>query len=270
VFTGIDGGVARLAEELTTRLTDDGVTIHLGAEVIGLHQVTGGWRLTMNNPLPAPDDRDKLDVDAVVLALPAPAAASLLAIAGRRPGLGASGPAIAELARLTAGIETADVAVVACAVPTAITGNVAGSGVLVPPSERRAVKAITLASSKWAWIRRRNPDVDVLRLSLGRHRDGRVLELDDDELTAVAVRDASAILGVDLRPATTRVVRWTESLPQYAVGHRARVQRMGSLLSDVPGLAICGSMIDGVGVPACIAAAGAAANSIRAQWTMTP
>ena len=60
------------------------------------------------------------------------------------------------------------------------------------------------------------------------------------------------------------MTRWGGGLPQYAVGHLDRVRRLRAAVDAVPGLAVCGAALDGVGVPACIAAAGLAAARIRA------
>jgi oxygen-dependent protoporphyrinogen oxidase len=53
-------------------------------------------------------------------------------------------------------------------------------------------------------------------------------------------------------------------LPQYAVGHLERVARVRAAVAAVPGLAICGAVMDGIGVPACIAAAFRAADEVVA------
>ena len=49
----------------------------------------------------------------------------------------------------------------------------------------------------------------------------------------------------------SRVTRWGGGLPQYAVGHPARVRRIRAALAGLPGLAVAGAAYDGVGVPAC-------------------
>ena len=54
---------------------------------------------------------------------------------------------------------------------------------------------------------------------------------------------------------TGAVTRWGGGLPQYLVGHRDLVERLRADLAAVPGLAVCGAALDGVGVAACIASA---------------
>jgi protoporphyrinogen/coproporphyrinogen III oxidase len=58
------------------------------------------------------------------------------------------------------------------------------------------------------------------------------------------------------------VQRWGGGLPQYAVGHVARVARIRDALLAVPGVAVCGAAYDGVGIPAVIGSARRAAAMI--------
>jgi protoporphyrinogen/coproporphyrinogen III oxidase len=124
-----------------------------------------------------------------------------------------------------------------------------GSGVLVPRSEGRLVKAVTYASRKWPH-HAAHPRF-LLRASVGRIDDPRGLELDDDELAErvdAEVRWMSAIRA----PAVERlVVRWHDALPQYDVGHVQRADRIRALLEGLPpGLHLGGASLDGVGLTA--------------------
>ena len=47
-------------------------------------------------------------------------------------------------------------------------------------------------------------------------------------------------------------MRWGGGLPQYLVGHPARVTAVRAAVGEVPGLAVAGAAYEGVGVPACI------------------
>jgi hypothetical protein len=65
-------------------------------------------------------------------------------------------------------------------------------------------------------------------------------------------------------PADIRVSRWGGGLPQYTVGHIGRVARIRAAVAAQPGLAVCGASYDGIGIPACIASARAAADQVIA------
>ncbi len=137
-----------------------------------------------------------------------------------------------------------------------------GSGFLVPPVDGRTIKAATFASRKWGWIAEENPDLAVVRTSVGRHGETEILHRDDDELVELSRHDLKAATGLDAAPVAARVTRWDDGLPQYPVGHHARVARVREHLAGLSGLAVCGAAYDGVGVPACIASAYAAADQI--------
>jgi oxygen-dependent protoporphyrinogen oxidase len=223
--------------------------------VRGLERTAGGrWRLHLG-PVP---DHAHLDVDAVVVAVPPRPASRLLA------------DACPQAAAVLAPIEAASVALVIAVVGREVLAGLPGSGVLVPPVEGRAVKAMTFASAKWRWVAGLDERLAVARFSLGRQGEEAVLQRDDADLAALALADAADLLGRPLPAVATRVVRWGGGIPQPAVGHVGRVAQLRAAVAAVPGLAVCGAALDGVGVPACIAAATAAAAKIGADLDRAP
>jgi oxygen-dependent protoporphyrinogen oxidase len=243
VFMGIEGGIGTLPLAVAQAVRARGGEIVTGAPVTGLRREPDGWRVVTG-------DRT-LRADAVVVAVPARAAADLLR---------AEVPAAAsELAA----VEYASMALVTLAYRRAGTALPAGSGFLVPPVDGRTIKASTFASHKWAWIADQDPDVLVLRTSVGRYGETEILQREDTDLVEVSRHDLEAATGLTATPLATRVTRWTDGLPQYPVGHHARVARIRDHLGKVPGLAVCGAAYDGVGIPACIASAYAAVDQIH-------
>ena len=81
-------------------------------------------------------------------------------------------------------------------------------------------------------------------------------------VSIVEVPLAAGWIGRPVRAVATHVVRWGGALPQYAVGHAASMSEVQEDVAAVPGLAICGAMLDGIGIPACAAAARAAAARV--------
>ena len=246
VFAGLTGGVGRLPLVLASRLAALGVQIRTGVTVRGLERTPTGWRL-VTGPVPAPEE---VSADAVVLAVPpAPAARLLRNVVPL---------AAAELAQ----VATASVGLVTALVPREALARVPGSGILVPPIEGHPVKAATFSSAKWGWVDALDADHVAVRASLGRAGEEAVLQRDDAELAALALADLSRLLGRELRPTATRVVRWGGALPQPAVGHAQAMERVDAAVAGVPGLAVCGAAVAGVGIPACIGAAGLAARRV--------
>ncbi len=257
VFAGIRGGVGRLPDAVAAACRAAGATVRPDAMVRELRRWPGGWRLVLG---PARQPEEML-ASAVVVAVPASAASRLLG--------GVAPEAAVELGA----IEYASVGLVTVAVPAEeVTGRLSGTGFLSPPTEGHTAKAATWSSAKWAWLAESAGDLAVLRASVGRHREVVDLQRDDDELVDLAVADLSEALRTQLHPVGSRVTRWGGALPQYAVGHLDRVARVRRAVAEHPGLAVCGAAYGGVGVPACIASARAAADRVLAgldaqrQW----
>ncbi|MEV4231193.1 protoporphyrinogen oxidase [Streptomyces bobili] len=244
VFMGIEGGVGSLPPAVAASVEARGGEIRTRACVSALRrEPAGGWHVTVG-------DRS-LHADGVIVAAPAPVAAALLAVA--------SPEAAAELRT----VEYASMALITLAYRRSGTAALPdGSGFLVPPVDGRTIKASTFASQKWDWIADQDPEVAVLRTSVGRHGETAILERSDAELVDVSRQDLKAATGLDATPLETGVTRWTDGLPQYPVGHHARVARIREHVGKLPGLAVCGAPYDGVGIPACIASAYAAVDQI--------
>jgi protoporphyrinogen/coproporphyrinogen III oxidase len=241
VFGALRGGYAVLVDALAT-----GVDVRLSTTVRALNRLADGWRLVLG------PDQGVLDVDAVVLAVPAPAAARLLA-------------EVVPTAATAAGeIELASSVVVALAYREGdATRLPATSGVLVAAGEPVSIKAATHSSRKWPHLTASATDGLVrLRASLGRFGEEATLQADDAELVARARADLATLAGITAAPVAVHVQRWGGGLPQYGVGHLDRVRAIDDVVAGVPGLAVAGAALHGVGVPACVGTARAAAERV--------
>ncbi|NDZ83776.1 protoporphyrinogen oxidase, partial [Streptomyces sp. SID10853] len=221
--------------------------ILLHRPVLELRRTPDGWLIRTGGA----DGGRRIEADAVVLAVPAWAASALLA--DEAPA------ASAELAA----VEYASMSLVTLAFRRTELTLPESTGFLVPPVDGHAIKASTFSSRKWAWSDA-DPDLVVLRTSLGRHGDEEHLHREDTDLVDLSLRDLGEAVGLTAKPVATEVTRWIGGLPQYPVGHLARVARVREAVAALPGLRICGAAYDGVGIPACIAGAGRAAKEITA------
>ena len=103
----------------------------------------------------------------------------------------------------------------------------------------------------------------MVRASLGRAGDAAVLQLADPALVARTFAEARTIPGwAGAELVAGAVTRWGGALPQYRVGHRDLVARLRADLAVVPGLAVAGAALDGVGIAACLGSADAAVAKI--------
>ncbi|MFF6786822.1 protoporphyrinogen oxidase [Streptomyces sp. NPDC012510] len=269
VFMGIEGGVGGLPHAVAEAVRARGAEILTRTPVTELRrEPSGGWRIVTEGSgnlgiagsagsagstgnAEGNAGTGVLHADAVVVAVPAPAAARLLR---------AEAP---EAAAELSAVEYASMALVTLAYRRADITLPDGSGFLVPPVDGRTIKASTFASQKWGWIADQNPDLLILRTSVGRYGETAILDHDDAHLVDVSRHDLREATGLTATPLETRVTRWDDGLPQYPVGHHARVARVREHLGKLPGLAVCGAAYDGVGIPACVASAAAAVDEIH-------
>ena len=232
VFGAVAGGYRVLLDELAVRAGVQWVP----TAIDHMYADFDGWTIA--------DDTDRTwRADGVVVAVPAPAATALLADIAPRS------------AAAAARIPVASSAVLAMAVP-ARTPFPPQSGVLVASGEDLHSKAITLSSRKWGV----GGDAELLRMSFGRFGDDIARNTSDEHLVAWAVEDLHAVFGIGVEPLEVMVHRWIDALPQYGPGHAELAAEIRAGLP--PGLAVAGNYLDGVGVPACVAAAGAAAARV--------
>lgn len=259
VFGTLAGGLSTLVE---AAVTASGATVRRDAAVRELTPTGTGWRLTVG-PTRDPDDGSRsrrggrraelessmVDVDAVVLAVPARPAARLLA-----------GPAPAVAAGVGA-LDYASVALVTMALPQPLLPEL--SGFLVPSTEGLLIKAATFFTTKWGHLRR--PDgLALVRASVGRYGEEAHLQRPDADLAATVHRELSAVLGTPLpAPVDGHVQRWGGALPQYAPGHADRLAAARTALRAAhPTLVLAGAGYDGVGIPVCVRSGETAAEEI--------
>jgi oxygen-dependent protoporphyrinogen oxidase len=248
VFAGLVGGLGLLPAAVAGSA---GLDVRTGATVRDLARATeGGWNLVVGSTR----DPEVLHADAVVLATPARATGRLLSDVVPDAAL--------ELAR----IEYASMAIITLAFRARDFPETHGSGFLVPPVDKQSVKAATYSFAKWDWVREAGADEDllVMRCSIGRHREEEVLQRPDEEVVQLALEDLADAIGLSVRPVDWHVQRWGGALPQYAVGHVDRVRNIRASVAAAGGLAVCGAAYDGLGIPACVASAEAAATQVLA------
>jgi oxygen-dependent protoporphyrinogen oxidase len=232
VFGAVDGGYAVLVDELVGRAGIRWTQV----AVDQVNRAPRGWELV-------DDEGRPWNADGVVLAVPAPWLSRL--VAGVAPRTAAAARRIA----------VASTALVALALPGGIPLP-EQSGVLVASGEPLRAKAITLSSRKWG----QRGNVELVRLSYGRFGDDLARSAGDEDLLSWALQDLAAVFGVNVEPVDCHVHRWIDAMPQYGPGHHDLVAELRAGLP--PTLALAGGYLDGIGVPACVAAATRAAASL--------
>lgn len=179
------------------------------------------------------------DVDAVVLATPPSATASMVRQADP------------ELGQTLDGIPDAPVAVVHFGFPeTALADHPPGFGFLVPRGEGLRVLGTLWPSQIF---RGRAPQGRrLLTTMIGGAHDPEALQLTDGQLVDIVRRDLRAAMEIQIRPYFVRVFRHERGIPQYTVGHLQRLERIRARLRDHEGLFVTGNGYHGIAVGACI------------------
>lgn len=223
-------------------------------------EALAGEALTEQSPSGHETTPVALDSRFVIVATPGASALELLAP------LGEDFAALADLDwPAPAAVELATLVVDA----PALDAHPRGTGVLVAAATPGvSAKALTHVSAKWAWVAEAaGPGRHVLRLSYGRYNETNPAEgLSDEEFQALALQDASTILGVELDPAAVRGFArtpWHNALSPATLGARERNRQVRDTVDTTPGLELTGAWLAGTGLASVIPDALAAASRTR-------
>ena len=246
---GLVGGMGRLVEALVARLDALGADVRTGVEVTALTRADDAWRVEMA-------DCEPLEADGVVLATSEPVARALAA------------PHAAALDTTPARAPVVEVVTLVVASPE-LDAAPRGSGVLVVPGVR-AAKALTHSTAKWGWVAdAAGPGLHVIRVSFGAQgEEPATATLDDDGAAMLALREAAALLGVELEPAQLRGAhreRYVQAQPGATIGRAAATAAARAAIAAVPGLGAVGAWLAGTGLAQVVPDARAEADRIRSS-----
>ena len=237
LFVTFADGMEEFIRVLASRLPAD--ALRLKHRVASVTREGAGWCVGMA-------DGSAAAVDAVIIASESHQAARMVRYTD--PGL----------SHLLEGIPYASSATVTLAWRRAdIPHPLDGFGFVVPQVERRPIIACTFSSVKYAG---RAPDgFALLRVFAGGALNEAVTGSDDDTLARIARAELGELLGVQAPPLFSRVSRYPKAMPQYHVGHLARIEAIEGCLRAHPGLALVGGAYRGVGIADCVRSAEEAA-----------
>jgi len=238
-LTSFDQGMSVLTDTLAGKL---GSRIHLQSPVSSVSRNGAGYTLHM---------ADGPDQESEVLILAVPAYVQSRILQDYEPGL----------AGLLDGIQYPALSVVCFGYSKARIGpHLDGFGFLVPSREQRSILGTIIDSNVFPG---RAPDGSVLyRSMVGGARTPQLADLPDEQLTDRIKADLKDITGLTAEPEFTRIFRHTKAIPQYNVGHAARLEAIGQILSRHPGLVLTGNAFRGVSLNDCIVNAWKTAESL--------
>ncbi len=242
LFLSFDRGMQVLTDSLSAKLPNSSLRLNNRVKRLSLDSSTKQWAVRLQSG-------DGLNADGICMALPAQASAALLRETDEGLARELSSITYESTATINFGFNRSD-----------ITHALNGFGFVVPLIERRSLLACTFSSVKFAG---RAPEGQVLlRAFVGGALQPEMFALDKDEMQLKVLADLRDLLGVRAAPLFTTVTKWRESMPQYHLGHLARVDRINKLVASITGLSLAGNGYTGVGIPDCIRSGEAAADNL--------
>ena len=246
LFTSLKSGMQQMTDALISRIPKG--VFRLGVRVEAVKPESGKWLVVSNGRTE--------EFDAVVIATPAQAAAAIL-------------PTQPELTTELSAIPYTSSMTVVLGYDQNVRGALpAGFGFLVPRTEGRKILAATFVHNKFP--HRAPENRAIIRCFLGGRVAEEMFEHGESDIATAVEAELRSILGLSVAPLFTRVYKWRKAMAQYTVGHSARVDRIRSLLSQSPGLALAGNAYSGIGVPDCVRTGTEAAASVMAGLGFEP
>jgi len=184
-------------------------------------------------------DRHQLSCDKLVIASPAGPAAELVRGISDR------------LSDLLEEITYPGLAILSLAYDeSSIATPLDGFGFLVPPCEQKNILGCVWNSSLF---KGRAPDGKALvTVFIGGAGNADVVRRADDELLSIAHGELQKVLGISSEPTLVAITRYERAIPQYNLGHYARVRQIESILEGLPELRLIGNYLHGVSTGDCI------------------
>lgn len=245
LFATLDSGLQALVDTLVRQLPVG--TIRLGCPVAGVAREAQRWTIRLQ-------DGTDLEANGVILAVPAFQAAVLTHDLDN------------DLARELEAIPYASSVTINLAYQKeSIPHPLDGFGFVVPACEGRTIIACSFSSVKFA--NRAPSGHALLRAFAGGALQPEPFEWDDERLLAAVRHDLKELLGIESTPLWSHVVRHPRSMPQYHVGHLARLETLEHRLLRWPTLKLAGNAYRGVGIPDAIRSGEAAADTLLAELT---
>ncbi|MBM4764178.1 protoporphyrinogen oxidase [Bacillus sp. B15-48] len=240
IFITISSGLQSFAEAIEAKLEPDSVL--KGTRVDKISKEEAGYKLKLSNG-------ETWKADSILVTTPHESAIQMFSDYD-------------ELFEGFKDIPSTSVATVSMAFPAeVIKKDIDGTGFVVSRNSDKTITACTWTHKKWPHS---TPKGKVLlRCYVGRPGDEAIVEQPDNEMIKIVLEDLSKAMDITADPEFTVVSRWKESMPQYIVGHKQRVESVKtSLKSELPGVYIAGSSYEGIGIPDCIDQGEAAVTNI--------
>jgi oxygen-dependent protoporphyrinogen oxidase len=247
VFTTLASGLGTLVDRIFQVLPP--ASVRLSSPVLALDSPAEGWALETA--------MGREHFDRVLLATPLDTTRRLLA---SLPTADPQRAATLLPADAASGLVVA-LGYTAQATPAPIIPNGFGFLVAARPATSHSLLACTFLHQKFP---NRAPEgATLLRAFFASSAAEELSPYSDDEIAGIARDQLTALLGPIPEHADVTIVRrWPHSLPQYEVGHLARITQFNLCVSKLRGLVVAGNALRGVGLPDLVRDATHAAHAL--------
>jgi oxygen-dependent protoporphyrinogen oxidase len=199
-------------------------------------------------------DNFRIEVDAVILALPAYRSAALMQTFAPETAAELESIPYESMATVNLIYRKSD-----------IPDSFNGVGFVVPKIEKTKLCACTNVNLKFEG--RTSEDTVILRAFVGGGLYQEAFDVDDKTLEKNVLEELNQILRMDARPIHVQIRRYRKSMPQYETGHLEKIRRIDQSLTNIPGLYLTGNAYEGIGIPDCIAQAEKKSKELAAYLT---
>jgi len=232
IFTTPQNGLGEITDALVNSLHKAGVNLHSNSPAQSVRQVNNSFAIGLVNG-------QAIQTGHLILATPAFVSGQL--VTDFAP----------KLAMELEGIDYVTTSTVSLAFrDNDLVRPLDGYGYVIPRRENRSALACTWTSTKFP---HRAPEgYALLRVFIGRAGQEKDIDWNENALLALARKEIALTLGIIAQPVVSRVFIWEKAMPQYNVGHLARLERIETELDKFPSLALAGNGYQGIGIPDCI------------------
>ncbi|HKM67954.1 MAG TPA: protoporphyrinogen oxidase [Candidatus Acidoferrum sp.] len=246
-------GNETIIRAIAARLGD---RLRCGMEVIRIEALTSGqepktprFRVSLRGP----SGEDTVETERMILSLPTQTAGKLL------ESLDAGFPA------QLGSIAYSGVAVVSLGYRKADVGDpLTGFGFLVPRSSGLSILGTVWNSSLFPG---RAPEGQALLTSfVGGATNPGAMDKSPEALAAQVHREMTPLLRLQKEPVFSNVTVWPHAIPQYNLGHTARIAALETLRARFPGLYFSGNYLNGPAIGTCVEHALKIADEVRISF----
>jgi oxygen-dependent protoporphyrinogen oxidase len=219
-FLAFKNGFSSIVDELEKRLNEDQV-ITMNQAVDHVEKKEHGYHLLLS-------DGEVYKADAVIMAAPHSALPKIFSQY--------------DMFKTFRDIPMRSVANVALAFDeNAIRKDVDGTGFVVSRTSDFRITACTWTHKKWPHT---TPNGKILlRCYVGKPADQEIVDLSDQEITAIVLNDIKRTMKIKKQPEFAVVTRWKNVMPQYTVGHRERIAKVRHFAAEQLGRVICRKLL---------------------------